>query len=293
MSAAPELAPDPPTEAGLLGPDSVAWKVIGHPASLVGGLRSLMVQALHPLAMAGVAQHSNYRDRPLDRLQRTSHYVAATLFGDEHTARRAAARVNKMHERVKGTDPVTGRPYSAADPDTQLWVHVAEWHSFLAAYRAFGGRLSADEQDRYHAEGVRIATLLKVRERDVPDSVGATRDYFERMRPQLCVSEASRDAFDIVLHPPASDRTLLALNLPLRLYGSAALALVPRHLRAMAGVDRPRAVDRAAIAALWPAITALRAPGVRELPGLLLGAETREVSRQAMRRRAEAQRAAA
>ena len=95
-------------DQGLLGPESVAWKVVGHQVSLVGGLRSLIVQSLHPLAMAGVAQHSDYRNRSLDRLRRTAHYVAATTFGDTKTAHAAARRVKEMHRKVKGTDPVTG-----------------------------------------------------------------------------------------------------------------------------------------------------------------------------------------
>ena len=166
-------------EDGLLGPESVAWRVIGHPVSLVGGLRSLIVQSLHPLAMAGVAQHSDYRRRPLDRLQRTSHYVAATTFGDRATAEAAAARVRRVHKRVRGIDPVTGKPYSADDPDTQLWVHCVEWHSFLAAYRAYAtSRLSRDEEDRYIAEGAPIAALLGVPESSVPKSVDEMREYF-------------------------------------------------------------------------------------------------------------------
>src|SRR3954471_21699708 len=107
-------------DRGLLGPDSVAWKVVGHQVSLVGGLRSLIIQSLHPLAMAGVAQHSDYRNRALDRLRGPAYYVAATTFGDLQTAHAAAARVRRIHSQVRGIDPVTGRPYSADDPDTQL-----------------------------------------------------------------------------------------------------------------------------------------------------------------------------
>src|SRR4051812_8940819 len=124
-----------PKDDGLLGPDAVAWRVVGHPGALIGGLRSLILQALHPLAMAGVDQHSDYTQRPLGRLQRTTYYVAATAYGDKETAARAVEQVRKRHNKVKGVDPVTGKRYSADDPDTQLWVHSTEWHSFLAAYR--------------------------------------------------------------------------------------------------------------------------------------------------------------
>src|SRR5436305_9697840 len=107
-----------PFDDGLLGPDALAWRVIAHPGSLIGGLRSLIIQSLHPLAMAGVAEHSDFRRRPLARLKRTTYYVAATSFGDTATAADAARRVPRRHATVHGTDPVTGRPYSAGDPDT-------------------------------------------------------------------------------------------------------------------------------------------------------------------------------
>ena len=149
-----------PNDDGLLGPDALAWRVIAHPGSLVGGLRSLMIQSLHPLAMAGVAEHSDFRRRPLDRLKRTTYYVAATAYGDRATAMEAVRRVKRRHASVRGTDPVTGREYSADDPDTQVWVHITEWHSFLAAYRVFAGGLSPDDEDRYIREGTIIGSLL-------------------------------------------------------------------------------------------------------------------------------------
>jgi uncharacterized protein (DUF2236 family) len=275
-------------EDGLLGPDSVAWRVIGHPVSIVGGLRSLIVQSLHPLAMAGVAQHSDYRRRPLDRLRRTSHYVAATTFGDRATADAAAARVRRIHKRVRGIDPVTGSPYSADDPDTQLWVHCVEWHSFLAAYRAYAtSRLSAEEEDRYIAEGAPIAALLGVPESSVPKTVDEMRAYFEGVRPQLCVSDSSRDAIGFVLNPPLT-RELIPLQVPLRITAAAAVAIVPRNLRRLAGISQPRLVDGLLRAAVPPAAAALRLPLLRDAPSLVLGPESHELGRSARRRLAEA-----
>src|SRR5436305_15060875 len=171
-----------PFDDGLLGPDALAWRVIAHPGSLIGGLRALIIQSLHPLAIAGVAQHSDYRARALHRLQRTAAYVTATTFGDTETAYAAAARVRAAHRRVRGIDPVTRRPYSADDPDTQLWVHCVEWHSFLAVYRVYGGRLSVDEQDAYLAEGVRVAALLDVPPERVPASVSEMPEYLHSVR---------------------------------------------------------------------------------------------------------------
>ena len=276
------------SEDGLLGPESIAWRVIGHPVSIVGGLRSLIVQALHPLAMAGVAQHSDYRRRPLDRLRRTSHYVAATTFGDRATAEAAAARVRRIHRHVRGVDPVTGNNYSADDPDTQLWVHCVEWHSFLAAYRTYAtSRLSRDEEDRYIAEGAPIAALVGVEEASVPTSVEEMRAYFADVRPQLCVSDSTRDAIGFVLNPPLT-RELIPLQVPLRVTAAAAVATMPRDLRRLAGIAQPRLVDGLLRAAVPPAAAALRLPLLRDAPSLVLGPESHELGRQARRRLAAA-----
>jgi uncharacterized protein (DUF2236 family) len=262
--------------------------VIGHPVSIVGGLRSLIIQSLHPLAMAGVAQHSDYRRRPLDRLRRTSHYVAATTFGDRAAAEAAAARVRAIHKRVRGIDPVTGKAYSADDPDTQLWVHCVEWHSFLAAYRAYAtSRLPRAEEDRYIAEGAPIAALVGVPEASVPKTVEEMSAYFRDVRPQLCVSDAARDAIDFVLNPPLT-RDLIPLQVPLRISAAAAVAITPRDLRRLAGVGQPRLVDGLLRAAVPPAAAALRLPLLRDAPSLVLGAESRELGQHARRRLAEA-----
>ena len=268
---------EPAAHDGYLGPDSVAWRVIGHPVSIVGGIRALIVQSLHPLAMAGVAQHSDYRNRALDRLRRTAYYVTATTFGDRATADTAAAHVRRVHQRIRGIDPVTGRAYSADDPDTQLWVHCVEWHSFLAAYRAYGGRLTVTEQDRYHAEGARVAPLVGLPEAMVPRTVAELREYFESVRPELVASEDARTAIDFVVRPPLT-RELLAYQLPIRFVARAAIAIVPRDLRRMAGLDQPRALDAMTVAAVRPAAALLTLPLLREAPSLVLGRKTRKVA---------------
>jgi uncharacterized protein (DUF2236 family) len=256
---------------GLLGPRSIAWRVVGHPMSLVGGMRALIIQAMHPLAMAGVAQHSDYEQRALDRLRRTAYYVTATTFGDTATVHAAVERVKRVHQRVRGTDPVTGKLYSAADPDTQIWVHCTEWHSLLAAYRVFGDRPLTDaEQDRYFAEGTIIGSLLDAPRERIPASLAECRSYFQAMRPHLCLSEHSRKAIDFVIHPPVTAETL-HLQGPMRLFASAAVALVPRHLRTLAGIDRPWWQDAVALAAVRPLGVALTLPGVRDLPGMVFG----------------------
>lgn len=273
------MASDVPDQ-GLLGPRSVAWRVLGHPMSLVGGMRALMIQALHPLAMAGVAQHSDYEHRALDRLRRTAYYVTATTFGDTATALAAAERVKRVHRRIHGIDPVTGKPYSAADPDTQIWVHCTEWHSMLAAYRVFGQRLTEQEEDRYLAEGAVIGALLGTPRDRIPASRAGYRSYFAAVRPELCVSEHSRKAINFVMYPPVTRETL-HLQAPMRMFAAAAVALVPKYLRAMAGIERPWWQDAAAVAAVRPLGTALTLPGVRDLPRVVFGGDVHAVVLQA------------
>lgn len=270
-------------DPGLLGPGSVAWTVLGHPMSLIGGMRALIIQSLHPLAMAGVAQHSDYETRALDRLRQTAYYVTATTFGDTATAHAAADRVRRVHRHIRGVDPVTGQPYSAADPDTQIWVHCTEWHSLLATYRVFGGRtLTAEDEDRYLAEGAIIGSLLGTARERIPASVADYRDYFADVRPRLCLSEHSRRAINFVINPPLTRQTL-HLQGPMRMFAAAAVALVPGHLRAMAGLRRPRLQDAVALAVVRPLGSVLMLPVVRELPRAVFGDEVREIGQRARR----------
>src|SRR6202167_2144938 len=141
VSGVPEDAADD----GLFGPASVAWRVSTDLASPVAGLRSLLMQALHPLAMAGVDQHSGWRRDPAGRLAATTAYLATVTFGERAVARQAAARVRRIHERVRGTDAVTGRQYAADDPALLLWVHAAQVDSVLAAASLAGTALSATD----------------------------------------------------------------------------------------------------------------------------------------------------
>jgi uncharacterized protein (DUF2236 family) len=273
-------------DEGLLGPRSVAWKVVGHPAAFVGGLRSLIIQALHPLAMAGVANHSDYKGKPLARLRGTAHYVAATTFGTTAQAHAAAERVKRIHKRVRGVDEVTGKPYSADDPETQLWVHNVEWHSFLAAYRAYGGRLLRSEEDRYLAEGARVAALLGVPRETVPATVDALRGYWSAMRPKLCVSEAAREAIEFILDPPVHLDETLPYQLPVRLSARAALAIVPQYLRRLAGLPDPGPIELFSGIATRAGSIAMRLPLLRDAPALFLGRETHALGARALKLRA-------
>lgn len=152
-----------PGDPGLLGPQSASWPIIGEPAAIVGGLRALLVQLLHPHALAGVLGHSAFRDDPIGRLQRTSAYVTTSTFGSTPEALAVARRVRGVHARIRGTAP-DGRAYDAADPHLLGWVSIALTSSFLAADAAFALRPVGDAvADAFVAEQSRVAALLDPR----------------------------------------------------------------------------------------------------------------------------------
>jgi uncharacterized protein (DUF2236 family) len=272
--------PAGPHDWGYFGPDSISWRVHSNPVLLVGGLRALIIQSLNPLAMAGIDQHSDYLARPLSRLRRTAEYVAAVIYGDTASAHRAAEMVQRLHSRVHGTDPVTGSPYSAADTETKLWVHCVEVHSFLAAYRAYGARMDHAAQDAYLAEQVSAAKLMGIPADLVPSSRAAYRDFFEFMRPRLCVSEASQDAIRLVVDPPRT-RELLPHQVSLRMMASAAVAITPRYMRRMAGIERSRAVYAGTTAGTRIAGVVMRARIFDRMGGSLVGHRTVSLPRAA------------
>ena len=167
------------------------------PPMLIGGLAALLFQMLHPLAMAGVADHSNFRKDPVGRLDRTATFLNATTFGSRVEAETAITRVRRIHETVVGTAP-DGRPYAATDPVLIEWVHATEVHSFLMSWRAFGyRRLTPHEEDRYLDEMSRVAVALGARQ--VPPTTSALEAYFDEVRPELGLTEQAKSARDFIL----------------------------------------------------------------------------------------------
>ncbi len=160
----PPFDPDAdPGDPGLTGPGSPSWIVIGEPAAIAGGLRGLLVQVAHPLAMAGVHDHSAFREDPLGRLQRTSAYVTTTTFGSTREALQVSMRVRAVHPKVRGTAP-DGRAYRADDPRLLTWVSIALTSSFLAGHRLWAPqRLSPADEDAFVAQQSRIGALLDPR----------------------------------------------------------------------------------------------------------------------------------
>ncbi|HEY2044471.1 MAG TPA: oxygenase MpaB family protein [Jatrophihabitans sp.] len=192
----------------------------------VGGLRALLLQSLHPLAMAGVAGHSGFRGDPWGRLQRTSHFLAATTFGTVEDAEKMVARIRGIHNRVSGTAP-DGRAYSASDPHLLKWVHLAEVDSFLAAHQRYGAQpLDADGRDGYVADTARVAAALGVIE--PPSTEDELHLQLASYRAELQGTSQARDAARfLLLQPPLP----IAARAPYALLGAAAVGLLPRWAR--------------------------------------------------------------
>lgn len=212
-------------DPGLFGPDSATWVVHSDPSMLVGGLRALLYQTLHPLAMSGVAQHSAYKRDPLGRLRRTVGYVGQTTYGTTAEAEQAIERVKLVHRKVRGVAP-DGRPYSADDPDLVAWVHCTEVDSFLSAYQTYGRHpLASDEADQYVEEMARLGESLGGA--GIPRSTAELAARLDSFRPELAVNRDTLDAVRFLLLPP----------LPLHVrptYGviaAAAVNLLPLHAR--------------------------------------------------------------
>jgi uncharacterized protein (DUF2236 family) len=229
--------PEDPADDGFFGPASVAWQVSADLASPVAGLRALLMQALHPLAMAGVDQHSGWNRDPVGRLAATSAYLATVTFGARAAAAAAAARVRRIHDHVRGVDAVTGRPYAAGDPALLLWVHVALVQSSLAAGQAFGTPLSVDDSDRYVAEMMVAAELVGVPRPLIPASVAELDRYVASVRPELRCTPAARESMAYLLDPPGLDEELAGFWQDVR---DGAIAVLPEWAREMYGYAAPQ-----------------------------------------------------
>ena len=219
-------------------PDDPVWRVHADASMFPAGVTSLLLQMLHPMAMAGVAGHSGYKSDPWGRLQRTSHYLATTTFGTVEHAEEAIAMVRSIHERVRGKDDL-GRPYRADDPHLLKWVHVAEIDSFLRGYQTFGDTpLTDEEADVYVAQaGIPAARLGVI---DPPTSVTELRAVLNSYRPELQTTASAREAARFLLLDP-----------PLPLYAkpgygtlaSGGVSLLPGWAREMLGIPLPGVVS--------------------------------------------------
>jgi uncharacterized protein (DUF2236 family) len=223
----PRNLSEPRPDEGLFGPKSVTWRVHQDASMLIGGIRALLLQTMHPLAMAGVAQHSAYKDDPFGRLRRTSHYVGDVSFAPTEEALAAIALVKRVHKRVQGIAP-DGRAYSANDPHLLAWVHHALVDSFLRSYQTYGAEpLSSADADQYVAEQAKLAELIGGVSPEPARSVAELQAWLRAIRPEMKATREARDAAFFLLTvamPPAMTAAYSVLL-------TAAISSLPRFVR--------------------------------------------------------------
>jgi uncharacterized protein (DUF2236 family) len=220
-------------DAGYFGPDSACWKVHGDFTSMmIGGVAALMLQMLHPGALAGVWDHSNFTRDSSGRLRRTAQFIAATTYGSTPEAMAQIGRVRAIHAQVGGVLP-DGRPYRADDPELLTWVHVAGAAMFLKAYvRHRDPAFAPADQDRYFAETARIARLLGAA--DVPETAAGVEARIAGFRPALRCDYRTREVIRALLHPAGRNPAMAPFSL---VVVQAAKDLLPDWARAMHGFE--------------------------------------------------------
>ncbi len=254
-------------DEGFFEPGSAAWAVTGGMPTLVAGIRALLLQTLHPGAMAGVHDYSRYREDPLGRLAGTVRWIVTVTFGDRALARRESGRVGRFHERVKGTyRDAAGveHAYAAGDADLLLWVHDVFTESFLACHTLWEGEPPGGA-DRYVREWAVAGELVGVQH--PPRSAAELQESLRSFRPVLQSDERVAEAVRFIRNPPLKRSMMPAY----RILFAGAVASIPEHYRRMLGLRR----------AWWPAVTATRV--LLAAVGFVMGG--RSTSEEAARRR--------
>lgn len=245
-------------DVGYFGPDSAAWAVHGAIPTIVGGIRALLMQALHPGALAGVRQHSRYETDALGRLAGTTQWLTVVTFGSRAQADRECARVRGMHRTVNGTyTSETGpREYSAMDPELLRWVHVAFTDSFLATHRVWGGEIPGGE-DAYVREWAKSGELVGVV--DPPRSVAELEEQLAGFAPDLRGGPVTAATVDFIRNVPMPGPARVPYSL---LFAGAVSTIRPEHRELLGLTAAPSALTRPAVGTLLGTL------------GLILGPES-------------------
>lgn len=238
--------PEPPSDAALFEKDTPIRMVHADLVGMMsGGIRALMLQMLHPHALQGVLDHSNFREDMHGRLQRTARFIAVTTFGHRDRATAAIERVNAIHAKIEGTLP-DGTPYKATNPRTLAWVHVTEAQSFLAGYlRHVRPTMPGHEQDEYYRQFAIVARALGAD--PVPISRNEAETIFRELRHDLRTSAEAREVAQLVLtqRPKGAPIGVQAI------LGADAVAMLPSWSRSMLGLNTPGLTALPARAATW------------------------------------------
>ncbi|MFI6642873.1 oxygenase MpaB family protein [Streptomyces sp. NPDC050504] len=234
-TSGPPRRPDP----GLFGPASVTWQVHGDPMMWVAGVRALYLQALHPRAVRGVMENSDFRKDAWGRLMRTANFVGTITYGTTEAAEKAGARVRRIHALLKATDPATGERYGVDEPELLTWVHCAEIDSYLTVARRSGLPLTAAQADRYVAEHRADARLVGLDPAAVPGTAAELAAYFERVRPDLAAGPDARAVDDFLRRPPVHPALAPARAVLWRRVAALAYDSLPSYAHELYGRPAP------------------------------------------------------
>ncbi|WP_037558447.1 oxygenase MpaB family protein [Spirillospora albida] len=238
-------------EHGLFGPGSVTWRVMGEPVLFVGGIRALLLQALHPRTMWGTAQNSELMDPAAawGRLARTVQFVSVRTYGTEAEVERVGRRVRKLHSKLTGLDMRTGETFRVDEPENLLWVHMGEVDSYLDVARRAGVPLTGADADAFVAEQRRAAEVVGLDPATVPGSVAEMRDYYAGMREGIWACREAREGLRRMFSP-AVPAHLMPLKLAAPALGTLVVSTLPRWARRMYGLPGLPTSDLAATLAL-------------------------------------------
>lgn len=239
-------AAPPDADPGLFGPGSVTWQLHGDPVMWVAGIRALYLQALHPRAVRGVVQNSDFRRDAWGRLLRTASFVGEITYGTAPAAERAGARIRGIHRRLSATDPDTGERFGVDDPELLLWVHCAEIDSYLHIARRSGFPLTDAHADAYVDEQRVAARLVGLDPAAVPADTAALARYFDRIRPRLAATPEAYEVDRFLAAPPVP-WPLVPLRLAVwRAVAGTAFAALPPYAQELYGrpASSPAAADR-------------------------------------------------
>ncbi|WP_326609404.1 DUF2236 domain-containing protein [Streptomyces scopuliridis] len=238
-TGAPDPVPDSAPDPGLFGPRSVTWQLHSDPVMWIAGIRALYLQALHPRAVRGVTQNSDFRHDAWGRLRRTAGFVGTISYGTTEAAERAGARVRAIHRRLTATDPATGERYGVDEPALLLWVHCAEVDSYLQVVRRSGIPIGDATADRYVAEHRAGARLVGLDPDLVPATTAELAGYFARVRPELACGPEAREVDDFLRRPPVPTPLVPARELLWRRVASLAYASLPPYAHELYGRPAP------------------------------------------------------
>jgi uncharacterized protein (DUF2236 family) len=255
-------------DLGLFGPDSVTWRVHAEPVLLLSAPRALLLQALHPRAVAGVMQNSDFKHDPWGRLQRTINYVATVVYGTTAQAEAAGRHVRAIHASMTAIDPQTGAEFRLDRPELLRWVHVTEIDSFITTAQRAGLALSAEDVDRYYTEQRRAAALVGLDPATVPGTAAEVADFYAGQRAQLRTTDESLEVLKFLVSPPLPYRLGLT---PVRLawwgFSAVGVGLLPRWARRMYRLPGLPTTDISATASAYTLRRVLQALPRRAVEG--------------------------